>query len=241
MTGPTVTAETYARWRATLLGATTERVETAVLFDVAGPLHGKRVLDVGTGDGHYAQEAASRGADVTALDNALPMLHAARLGAEKRGLRVELTRGDAERLPFGDGAFDVVLAVTVLCFVRDAHVAVREMARVLVPGGRFVLGELGRFNVWAAERRVRSWFDASTWRQARFRSRQQLRELARSAGLQVVGVSGAVHFPPSALMAKLLAPMEPFLTRVQAPGAAFLALAAVKPERTHDRPRPAIP
>jgi 2-polyprenyl-3-methyl-5-hydroxy-6-metoxy-1,4-benzoquinol methylase len=230
MTGCILSAETYARWRATPLGEITERVETGVVFDLAGPLHGKRVLDVGTGDGHYAQEAASRGADVTALDNSQPMLDAARLAAGTRGLQVELARGTAERLPFQDGVFDLVLAVTVLCFVRDADVAVREMARVLVPGGRLVLGELGRFNVWAAKRRVRSWFGAGTWRQARFRSRQQLRELARAAGLQVVGVSGAVHFPPSALVAKVLAPMEPFLTRVRAPGAAFLALAATKPE-----------
>lgn len=54
MTGPVVTAEMYARWRDTPLGAITERVETALIFALAGPLHGKRLLDVGTGDGHYA-------------------------------------------------------------------------------------------------------------------------------------------------------------------------------------------
>ena len=67
-TQPVVAAKTYARWRARTLGAITEHVETSVVFSLIGPLHAKRVLDVGTGDGTYAIEAAARGAVVTALD-----------------------------------------------------------------------------------------------------------------------------------------------------------------------------
>ncbi len=230
MTGPIVSVDTYARWRATPLGAITERVETDLIFELASPLTGKRLLDVGTGDGHYAMEAAERGAVVTAIDSSPQMLQAAGEHALRRGLRLELTVGKAEALPFEADSFDVVLAVTVLCLIPEASQAVREMARVLAPGGRLILGDLGRFNVWAAKRRVRSWFRASIWRQARFRSRRQLRELARTAELQVVAVRGAVHFPPSAHLARLLAPLDPFLTRLHAPGAAFLALAATKPE-----------
>jgi ubiquinone/menaquinone biosynthesis C-methylase UbiE len=68
---------------------------------------------------------------------------------------VILQQGRAEQLPFEDASFDLVIAVTVLGFVPDAQRAVGEMARVLVPGGRVVLGELGRYSVRAAERRVR--------------------------------------------------------------------------------------
>lgn len=155
MTEPVVAAQTYARWRATTLGEITERVETRVVFDLAGPLRGRRVLDVGTGDGTYAIEAVERGAIVTALDLEREMLDAVRARAASRGVEVTLQQGRAELLPFEDASFDVVIAVTVLCFVPDAQRAVREMARVLTPGGRVVLGELGRFSVWAAERRVR--------------------------------------------------------------------------------------
>jgi len=230
MTGPTVTVETYARWRATPLGAITERVETALIFTLAGPLKGKRVLDVGTGDGHYAMEAAVRGAKVTALDSALPMIEPTRQHAEKRGLPLALAQGNAEALPFVDGSFDVVLAVTVLCMVQDAPQAVREMARVLVPGGFLVLGDLGRFNLWAAKRRVRSWLGAGPWRQTRFRSRRQLRELVHAAELKIIAEGDAVYFPPMARLARLLAPIDPFLSCIRAPGAAFLALTATKPE-----------
>lgn len=230
VTDPVFTADTYARWRATPLGEITEQVETALIIGLAGPLKGKRLLDVGTGDGHYAIAAAMRGAEVTALDSALPMLKAARQRSKENGLTLELVQGDAEALPFEDGSFDMVLAVTVLCLIPNAPQAVREMARVLAPGGCLILGELGRYNLWAAKRRVRSWLGESPWRKTRFRSRRELRELAIGAGLQVVAFSGAVHFPPVASLARLLGPMEPLLTRMRAPGAAFLALAASKPE-----------
>lgn len=234
MTGPVVTVDTYARWRATPLGAITERVETALIFKLAEPLQGKRLLDVGTGDGHFAMAAATRGAVVTALDSALPMLDATRQRAQQQGLRLAVTQGNAEALPFEDGSFDVVLAVTVLCLIPDATQAVREMARVLVPRGCLIVGELGRFSLWAATRRVRGWLGASPWRLTRFRSRRQLRALVQGAGLQVVALGGAVHFPPVTGLARLLAPIEPFLTRIRAPGAAFLALAATKPRPHHD-------
>lgn len=226
---PVVVAETYARWRASTLGSITERVETELVFALAGELAGKRVLDVGTGDGTYAIEAASRGAVVTAVDSAQSMPDAAQIRAAQRGLSVSFQRGRAEELPFDDGSFDVVLAVTVLCFVPEANKAIREMARVLVPGGRLVLGELGRYSVWAAERRVRGWLGAPTWRHAHFWSRRELAGIVDESGLRVTAVRGSVFFPPNALAARAVAPLEPLLSRLHVPGAAFLALAADKP------------
>ncbi|MCC6898649.1 MAG: class I SAM-dependent methyltransferase [Polyangiaceae bacterium] len=231
MTSPRFEAESYARWRATVLGGLVERTETEVVFGLAGPLDGRRVLDVGAGDGTYALEAAARGAQVTALDAEQGMLDAARARAERRGVQVELQRGRAEDLPLAAGSFDVVLAITVLCFVPAAQLAVREMARVLAPGGRLVLGELGRHSVWAAERRMRGWLGSETWRGAQFWSRRELEELVRDADLRVADVRGAVFFPPSARAARVMARFEPLLTRHHAPGAAFLALAADKPRR----------
>lgn len=230
MTEPVVASEAYARWRATTLGAITERVETKVVFDLAGFMGGKRVLDVGTGDGTYAIGAATRGAIVTAIDLEPDMLQAARARASSTGVDVNFERGRAQSLPFDDASFDVVLAVTVLCFVPEADRAVREMARVLAPGGRLVLGELARFSVWAAERRVRGWLGSRTWRRARFWSRAGLARLATDAGLRVADVRGSVFFPPSAMAARLMGPLEPAFTRLHAPGPAFLALAADKPE-----------
>jgi len=60
--------------------------------------------------------------------------------------------------------------------------------------------------------------------------RHELEQLARGAGLRVVSVRAAVFFLPSSLAARAMAPLDPLLARLHAPSAAFLALAAEKPD-----------
>jgi 2-polyprenyl-3-methyl-5-hydroxy-6-metoxy-1,4-benzoquinol methylase len=218
----------YGQWRRTRLGQLTERVESALVFDLAGPLAGRRVLDAGCGDGTYAIEAAARGARVVSVDADPSMLRAAEMRARERGVVVDLHEGRIEALPFGDGWFDAVFAVTVLCFVADATAAMRELARVLVPGGRLVLGELGRFSSWAAWRRLRGWFGSATWRAARFYGERDLSGLLRGAGLEVERIAGAVYYPPIGSAARILAPLDATASALSTVGAAFLAAAARK-------------
>jgi hypothetical protein len=85
------------------------------------------------------------------------------------------------------------------------------MARVLRPGGRLVLGELGRWSLWATSRRLRAWLGATTWKAAHFRTAEELRALLQQAGLSVVTVRGAVFYPPIGLCAQALAPLDPWL------------------------------
>jgi ubiquinone/menaquinone biosynthesis C-methylase UbiE len=219
----------YAPWRATTLGAVTERLERDVVLDLAGPMEGLDVLDVGCGDGAYALAAARAGARVTGLDRSAVALAAARARAADEGLAVDLQGGEARALPFPADRFDVVLAVTVLCFVDGPAQAVAEMARVLRPGGVLVLGELGKWSAWAAWRRLRSWVGATTWRTARFWSAAELRSLVRQAGLVPHAERGAAFYPPVGTAARVLAPVDPYLGRVTRFGAAFVAVAARRP------------
>lgn len=221
-------AAAYDGWRASTLAQITERLERDLVFDLAGPVAGRRVLDAGTGDGTYALEAARGGASVLAIDTDPAMLAAARHRAGESPAAVDLVRAAIEAIPAKDGAFDLVLAITVLCFVHDARAALRELARVLAPGGRLVLGELGRWSWWAPLRRVRGWLGNEIWRRAHFWSRRDLVHLVESAGLRVVDVRGAVHYPRSGSFARLCAPLDPILGRLHAPGAAFLAISADK-------------
>jgi len=226
---PVIDPGMYARWRATPLGAVAERLEMDLVFELAGPLDGRSLLDVGTGDGTYALEAAARGAQATGIDIEQAMLGAAAERASERQLDVRFVPGRVEALPFEDATFDVALAVTVLCFVEDPSLAFREMARVLRPGGRLVVGELGRYSLWAASRRVRGWLGSRTWENAHFWSRAELKRHVRDVGLRVDATRGAVHYPPSARLARWLEDIDPRLSRAHAPGAAFLAIAADKP------------
>jgi SAM-dependent methyltransferase len=222
--GPTA----YASWRATPLGAITERLEQRLILGIAGDVAGRRVLDIGCGDGVLACALAARGARVLGVDADLDMLAAARQRAANLCPDAEFTEARAERLPFPDASFDVVVAVTVLCFVSDADAAVREMIRVLRPGGRLVIGELGRWNTWAAVRRVQGWRGSSIWRTARFRTAGELRRLARQAGMRDVNVRGSVYYPPSAALARRFARADALLGHRTTIGAAFLALSGVK-------------
>jgi ubiquinone biosynthesis O-methyltransferase len=216
----------YDAWRSSLLGAITESLEQRVIQDLMGPVDGADVLDAGCGDGALACALASRGAVVTGIDADPAMLAAARTRAQTTGERVTFLPGRIEQLPLADARFDVVVAVTVLCFVADATAAVREMARVLRPGGRLVLGELGRWSAWAATRRLKGWLGASTWKAAHFRSAGALRTLLEQAGLSVDAVHGAVFYPPIGVCARLLAPLDPWLGHRTTTGAAFIALSA---------------
>jgi SAM-dependent methyltransferase len=229
MSEDAVRPEDFRRWRAGPLGAITEALEQALVLRLAGPLAGLRVLDVGCGDGAYSLAAARRGAQVVGVDASRPMLTAARVRANEALLRVEFEHADAAALPFEEGRFDVALAVTVLCFVPDPAAALREMSRVLAPGGRLVLGELGRWNAWAAWRRLRAWHGSQLWRKATFRTAVELRALVRDAGLEAGQVRGAAFYPPLAGAASVLAPFDSWLGTLTTFGAAFIAVAAVKP------------
>jgi len=171
----------YARWRQTVLGSVTERLERAAVLDLAGPLAGRDVLEVGCGDGMYALAASRAGARVAAVDRSAAAVRAARRHAADADQLLLLQVADARALPFRSDCFDVVLAVTVLCFVPAPQWAVTEMARALRPGGVLVLGELGRWSLWGALRRLRAWAGSTTWRAARFFTPAELRGLLRQS------------------------------------------------------------
>jgi ArsR family transcriptional regulator len=99
------------------------------------------VADLGCGTGQVTQQLASIVKQVVAVDNSPAMLKAARrrLG---EAANVELRRGDLQALPIDDSTCDAALMLLALTYVPDAPVAVREMARVLKPGGRAIIVDL---------------------------------------------------------------------------------------------------
>jgi len=110
----------------------------------APPSQPPQVLDVATGTGDLAltlaDAGAARGAKIVGIDFVAPMIAAA---ATKRGDRpLALLVGDALRLPFADGSFDAVTVAFGLRNMADYGAAIREMARVLRPGGRLIVLEL---------------------------------------------------------------------------------------------------
>jgi SAM-dependent methyltransferase len=104
-----------------------------------GDVTGRRVLEVGCGSAPCARWLAAAGAHPVALDLSGAMLrHAAALGAST-GAPVPLVQAGAERLPFADASFDAVCsAFGAVPFVAEPERVMREVVRVLRPGGRWV-------------------------------------------------------------------------------------------------------
>ena len=134
------------------------------LVDALAPVAGERILDVATGTGMVAAELLARArCTVVGLDQSPEMLAAARRrflvegdfgspASGEDGSRVELIEGQAEELPFADASFDALTFTYLLRYVEDPAATMRELARVVRPGGHVASLEFG-----VPERAVARW------------------------------------------------------------------------------------
>lgn len=133
-----------------------ERHQLALAWiDGLGLPAGARVLEVGCGAGLLSVDLARRGLRVMAIDPVEAMVAQTRARGERIGLDPEaltVALGDATALAFPDESFDLVVALGVLPWLEDPHVAVREMARVTRRGGHVLVTDDNRY-------RLHSFFD----------------------------------------------------------------------------------
>jgi ubiquinone/menaquinone biosynthesis C-methylase UbiE len=136
-------ADTYHGEHGTFLGASDfvwcpERLREADAH-LLGDVSGKRILEVGCGAAMCSRWLADRGAHAVASDISAGMLRHARSYNAETGTDVPLVQADAQRLPFADAAFDLAFtSFGAVPFVADSALLMREVARVLRPGGRWV-------------------------------------------------------------------------------------------------------
>lgn len=126
---------------------------SAELVLAAGVGPGARVLDVATGTGNAAAEAARRGAEVSGIDFSPTQIERARERCAAEGLTVDFRVGDAGSLEWPDGSFDAVLSAMGVIFVPDHRQAAAELARVCRPGGTVAISAWfggGWFTKWQA-------------------------------------------------------------------------------------------
>lgn len=131
----------YDRWYGTPAGQAHDRVQKGDVRRLLRPASaGQALLDVGCGTGHWSAFFAEMGYAVTGVDVAPAMIEVARSAVPQCTFQV----ADAHRLPFDDGAFDVVASMATLEFLPDQAAAIREMARCARIHGQLLLGTLNR-------------------------------------------------------------------------------------------------
>ena len=142
---PRATAATRARYDR--IAAFYDRMErfserrfAPMRADLWRRVRGPRVLEVGVGTGK-SMPYYPRGINVIAVDLSPRMLEQARARARRLSVAVELREADAQALPFPDGSFDTAVATFVFCSVPDPALGLKELRRVLVPGGQLLLLE----------------------------------------------------------------------------------------------------
>jgi arsenite methyltransferase len=118
---------------------------------------GERVLDLGSGagtDSLIAAQMVGAGGGVTGIDMTPEMLTRARAAAAEMGAaNVEFVEAEAERLPFADAGFDVVISNGVIDLIPDKDAVFAELHRVLAPGGRMQIADVTIQNPVSAEGR----------------------------------------------------------------------------------------
>jgi ubiquinone/menaquinone biosynthesis C-methylase UbiE len=152
-------------------------------------------LEIGAGTGFFTLNLKLAGviAEAHVTDLSPGMVEAAKKNAGTLGFAIEGRVADAEKLPYDDNTFDLVIGHAVIHHIPDVELAFREMLRVLKPGGRFVIcGEPTRYGDYVARRLSRFTWWATTnvtklpalshWR----RPQEELDKSSRAAALEAV-------------------------------------------------------
>lgn len=132
--------------------ATYTTMPAAELVRYADIRRDERVLDVACGTGVVSVTAARLGAQVSALDLSPKLIEAGAENAALAGVEIEFREGDVENLPYRDGAFDTVVSQFGHMFAPRPEIAIREMFRVLKPGGRIA------FSTWPPDQFIGEMF-----------------------------------------------------------------------------------
>ncbi|MBO8128593.1 MAG: methyltransferase domain-containing protein [Peptococcaceae bacterium] len=189
-------AADYDRWYETPLGSMVEKLEYDLFYKIAKPKAGEKALDAGCGTGRLALDLAGKGVSVTGIDTSEAMLAIARSKVQDQN-KVQFLRGNMEAIPAASETFTLVIAFTSLEFTGQPEAAVRELWRMVRPGGRLIVAALNAWSPWAWWRSRKT--GHSVFAKAHFFSPWELlRLLARNTGERCLVWNTAVFIPPGA-------------------------------------------
>lgn len=178
-------AEKYADWYQTARGSYVGENEFECLARHIGSTKNKKIIEIGCGTGFFLRKFAQKAEETVGFDLTEGMLSAGKKIAAEKGLEIEYVQGDVlAGLPFNDEYFDIVYSNSMIEFFKMEEVrqVLKEMWRLLKPGGKFVIGVLNSESTWAYKRTAESLEKDSIFSQGKFYSWDQLSELLSDFG-----------------------------------------------------------
>jgi ubiquinone/menaquinone biosynthesis C-methylase UbiE len=181
--------ERYDKWFTTPIGSLIKEYESEVIIELLRPGNEETILDAGCGTGVFTLDILALGARIVGLDISLSMLMRAR--QKTKGYPFYTVIGNMMNLPFPDCAFDKVISVTALEFIKDARGALKELFRVTKQGGCLVVATLNSLSPWATHRKARARKgQSSIFEKAIFRSPDEIMNSMPVDGI----ITTAIHF-----------------------------------------------
>ena len=200
------------------------RREEALIKRFFGKLKGKKLLKLDlwneVNNTRILFWAAQQGAKAYGLDISDYLVKKARQNLKKEGIKAKLIVCDARNVKFSDNTFDFAYTMGTIEHIPDPEVVVKEIYRILKPGGRCIVGVPNKLDpflrpalVWLLEI-----FGKYLYSPEKAFSKSQLRKLLKNAGFKIVGESGILFMPGSLRIADLVfnkyAPSLCFLTNL---------------------------
>lgn len=152
-----MTPSEYEAWYHSPRGSWVSTCEFQLMTRLVQPTPGQRLLDVGCGTGHFSRRFARTGLHVTGLDQDPEAIKF----AQSQDRQVTYLTGTMQNLPFANGGFEHVTAITSLCFVEDPVPALREMWRVC--SNSLLLGLLNKHSLLYFEKHDRGAYRGAHW------------------------------------------------------------------------------
>ncbi len=184
----------YDLWYTTPLGRYVWSVESKAMKAMLPYIIHSVILEIGVGTGMALSLLQTNSAQIIGGDIAWEMVNIA-YHKSKVYQYIHLLVADGEYLPFRQNCVDLVLGMTVLEFVPQPNLLLQEIHRCLQSKGQLLLGVLTSINLWALERRIRSYLSPDVFKYAKFLSPWQIFRMLYRNGFSKAQYRGAVYAP----------------------------------------------
>ncbi len=159
----------YDKYYGTPKGITVDNIERQIISWLIKDISAGSLLELGCGTGHWTKFFSQRGFQITATDISREML---KIALDKNIKNTTFQKADAAGLPFPDQSFSLIASITMLEFVDDTESVLKEVDRVLAPGGYLILGCLNAESELGKNKN-----NDEVFRDAQFFSPEKIRQL----------------------------------------------------------------